>query len=413
MKRRICIVTPGHLASNPRVVKEADALHEAGYDVTVVAADIASLVRHFDEEIIATVAWRAVRVKRTTLARRIEHRVEAIAAQSVPVSALPLRFAILAHDEQCRALRRAAGKVPAHLYIGHYVAGLSAAAYAARHNGALLGYDAEDFHAGETADVRSLPLRLSRIIEQTLLHRCSHFTASAPLIGQAYEETYGIRPETILNVFPMTMMSSKICSTSQTPPGHLKAYWFSQSIGLDRGIQAFIEAMSKARGHVSLDIRGIDQGGRADALMALAEKHGVAARTSILPAASPARMVELAANYDVGLSTEPGFSENNRRALGNKIFTYLLAGTPVLMSDTPAQRLLAPDLGEAAALVSLQDTDGIACQLDKWAFSVEHRQRARAAARERVRTRYNWDLEKQILLKSVAGAFARGSRAAQ
>ena len=34
---RICIVTPGALGSNPRVVKEADALVRAGHDVHVIA----------------------------------------------------------------------------------------------------------------------------------------------------------------------------------------------------------------------------------------------------------------------------------------------------------------------------------------------------------------------------------------
>jgi hypothetical protein len=39
MRGTICIVSPGNLASNPRLLKEVDALHEAGYGVTVVACD--------------------------------------------------------------------------------------------------------------------------------------------------------------------------------------------------------------------------------------------------------------------------------------------------------------------------------------------------------------------------------------
>ena len=38
---RICILTPGHLSTNPRVVKEADALTGAGYEVNIIAADYA------------------------------------------------------------------------------------------------------------------------------------------------------------------------------------------------------------------------------------------------------------------------------------------------------------------------------------------------------------------------------------
>ena len=36
MKKKVCLVTPGHIGSNPRIVKEADALHEEGYDVTLI-----------------------------------------------------------------------------------------------------------------------------------------------------------------------------------------------------------------------------------------------------------------------------------------------------------------------------------------------------------------------------------------
>ena len=39
MPGAVCIVSPGNLASNPRVLKEADALHEAGYAVTAVVCE--------------------------------------------------------------------------------------------------------------------------------------------------------------------------------------------------------------------------------------------------------------------------------------------------------------------------------------------------------------------------------------
>jgi len=38
MSARVCLVTTGQPACNPRLVKEADALAEAGFDVHVVAA---------------------------------------------------------------------------------------------------------------------------------------------------------------------------------------------------------------------------------------------------------------------------------------------------------------------------------------------------------------------------------------
>jgi hypothetical protein len=49
--KRICLVSPSH--SNPRLVKEADALHEAGYAVRVVAGDATPGVWPLDAVILA------------------------------------------------------------------------------------------------------------------------------------------------------------------------------------------------------------------------------------------------------------------------------------------------------------------------------------------------------------------------
>ena len=115
----------------------------------------------------------------------------------------------------------------------------------------------------------------------------------------------------------------------------------------------------------------------------------------------------LAAGYDLGLSLETDVSENRQFCLTNKIFTYLLAGVQVVMSDTPAQRQLAPDLGEAAALVSLSDPKGIATALDRLAGGLEA---AKAHAMRLGSERYNWETEKAALLASVETAFARGGQ---
>ena len=137
-----------------------------------------------------------------------------------------------------------------------------------------------------------------------------------------------------------------------------KAYWFSQTIGLDRGLQSFIQAMARTRTRVTLDIRGGNRWGHGERLVELARGLGIGDRVNLLPIAPPEEMVRLAASYDIGLSLETDVSENRRFCLTNKIFTYLLAGVPVLLSDTPAQRALAPDLGAAARLVSLADPAG-------------------------------------------------------
>src|ERR1700744_1615122 len=71
MARSVCIVSPGNLAANPRILKEADALHEAGYAVTAVVSDYSTGLRGFDAEIAGRVPWKGVRAQRSSAKRYV------------------------------------------------------------------------------------------------------------------------------------------------------------------------------------------------------------------------------------------------------------------------------------------------------------------------------------------------------
>ena len=402
MRGRICIVSPGNLASNPRLVKEADALHEAGYAVTAVVCNYVEALRAFDDEIADRVGWTVVRVPRDP-GESWKGRAAALAVRALSGAGLTPSPALAAeaYGGPTAPLRRAAMRVPADLYLAHYVPGLAAAGAAAERHSAMLGFDAEDFHEGEGSPFHR---RMVEVIDRAFIGRCRHLTAAAPLIGEAYRARYGVPATTVLNVFPLAMAPASPRPAGAA--GTCRAYWFSQTIGLDRGLQSFIEAMAVARTMVTLDIRGSNRWGHGDTLLALARSRGIGDRVRLLPMAAPEDMVTLAAEYDLGLSLETDVSENRRLCLTNKIFTYLLAGVPVLMSDTPAQCGIAPDLGAAARIVSLDDPAGIAATLDALAGEAGGLEGAADRAWQLGRERYNWEVEKKALVASVDRAFA-------
>lgn len=409
MSKTVCIVSPGNLASNPRLLKEADALHGAGYDVTAVVCDYTGELRSTDDEIAAGVPWTVVRVPRPLGERAVALAAGRLARMVAATgAAIPAGLAARASGGPVSTLRRAARGITADLYIAHYVAGLAAVAPVAGQRGAMLGFDAEDFHSGEGTGGADEDFRMKLIeaVERAALPSCAYVTAAAPLIAKAYADRYGVAPTTVLNVFPLGMApAAPSPGSAPSKPAELKAYWFSQTIGLDRGLQPFLQAMARTKSRVTLDIRGGNKWGDGDRLMALARELGIADRVALLPKATPDQMVTLAAAYDVGLSLETDVSENRRICLTNKIFTYLLAGVPAVMSDTPAQRALAPDLGTAAMLVSLSDPAAIAAALDELAEAPPRLMEAKRAAWRLGRERYNWDVEKDFLLQAVDRAF--------
>lgn len=408
---RICLVTPGHVSSTPRLVKEADALSQAGYDVRVVAARHFAPVDPLDEAVIRRSPWRCHRVDACARARTLPYKLaRRLAQRLVARSSDPgVRLSALAEDAVSPRLLRAAAAEKADLYIGHCIGGLSAAALSAARHGSLFGFDIEDYHDGETegAMARKALARATRTLQRKLLPGARFLTASAPLISAKYEEEYGVHSTVVLNVFPLGEAPREPvapAAISEDAPAVL--YWFSQTVGPDRGLEEIILAIARMKTPAVLHARGYVSEAYRTGLLALAARSGVRHPPRFLPLADPAEMVRLSAAAHAGLCAEKPTVPNHELCLANKIFTYLLAGTPVLLSPTRAHVSIAPQLGDAARVIPLQEPSKAAAVLDELLGSSQALTSARSTAWAVARSRYCWDVEKHVVLKQVSEALA-------
>ncbi|MBA2744375.1 MAG: hypothetical protein H0U43_08750 [Chthoniobacterales bacterium] len=298
-------------------------------------------------------------------------------------------------------LSRAAVAIPAQLYIAHNLAALPAAYAAAKKRRCSFGFDAEDFHTEELTDSQrdKGDQRAREIIENNLLPRCSYRTAASPLIAEIYHRKYGVTMQPILNVFPLCQAPQHEPDTALPMPRSM--YWFSQTVGSGRGVEEVLQAMGSMINPPFLYIRGNVSPSYKAQIFEVSERLGIAAKVQVLPPAAPDQMARLSAGYSLGLAVEPGSSPNNKIALSNKIFTYLLAGIPVLLSRTPAQEALAEDLGDAGILIDLADPKQLGATLSDFLADEPRQHRARAAAWRIAHERYNWDIEKHKFLALV------------
>ena len=418
MKARICLITPSHLSMNPRVVKEADALTEAGYDVAVIAADFSEWGRSADA-VFRGRAWRVVASPRFGPLAPAHIRIRELVFRHTArllVRGLGLYHPLLvrvAFHSIAPYLVSLAKQVTADLYIAHYPAALAAAAIAARFHDAQYAYDAEDFHLGDPPEgiAHETERRIIRVMEGPYLDKCAYVTAASPGIANAYVQAYNIkRPTVILNVFPRVNAPN-----GPTPWGAYSpsVYWFSQTVGPDRGLECAVIAISRAKSRPHLYLRGTPAKGFIDRLMQLAKECDVSDRVHLLAPAPPDQMEHLAALYDVGFVGETGHTPNRRIALTNKQFTYLLAGVPIVMSDIPAHRAFAKQVGVAARLFPVENPDGLAAAFD----SLFHDRAALAEARARAfalgQSQFNWDCEKSLLLEQVTRVVASCRRSSE
>jgi glycosyltransferase involved in cell wall biosynthesis len=410
----ICLITTGNISTTPRLVKNADALTEAGYRVHVVAGAPNHAATRLDEDILRHGNWEYTHAAYRTgpgafvrkLARHAARRL--VAVQRRPA----IGIVTAAHFSGSRFVASVAARIPAHLFLGHCLAALPVAAAAARARNCPYGFDIEDFHDAETEEAIADPIEatIRRVIQSELLPGCRVLTASAPLIAAKYEELYKVRPLVLLNVFPR----SHAPQTHANPEGISEErpavlYWFSQTVGPDRGLEAAIAVMSKMRTPVELHLRGFVSPEYAATLHELSSRGGTPRRVRFLPPASPLEMARLASTADMGLSLERSTPLNRDICLTNKIFVYLLAGIPQLLSNTKGQAALAPQLGDSAILSDLALVEGTARQIDEFLGDPKRSAKARETARGLAWERFCWDVEKRVLLNAIGAVLPLNS----
>lgn len=401
---RICIVSPGQLGSNPRVVKEATTLSNAGHDVIVIATKVSDFVEPRDRAIIERADFKIVRVPfDQKLSWRAERAFQVAAQSSLIEWMLPV-VADYAYSAFTRRLSKAALDVPADLYIAHYVAALPAAARAAKKHGARFAFDAEDYHMGDLPDGAEYDAQRQQIerIERKHLQNAAYVTAASPGIAAAYQARYAIpSPKVVLNTFPKAE-ADYVCAIEKQPSP--SAYWFSQTIGPDRGLETALQAIAQSNVKLHLHLRGTPAKGYEQILRELATRLSVSDRLHIHAPEPAHKMVALAAHHDVGLVLETGHTENRKIALTNKQFTYMLAGIPSILSDIPAHKAFAKQAPGASFLFRTKNATDLARVFDALLSDPDDLRASRQSAKTLARDTFNWEAQEPVLLGCVAEA---------
>ena len=428
---RICVITSGHLATCPRMVKAADALAEAGHAVRIVSAQFLDWAAEADRRWggppgplgtptsrfpvegpapgphSSSPSWTTVDYRRRTAPAtywrtRLEFHTARRWVSLVGADRASLGALAAANGRASRDLLKLALAEPADLFYAGTSGGLAIAGLASRRTATPYAVDLEDFHEGqfEGGDECDQPGALIRALLREVLPNAVFVTAASAAIAAQYERAYGIHVLPIHNTFPLPPDAP-----DPEPPGTgaLRLYWFSQTIGTGRGLEDVARALRLAGIPAELHLRGSAHPEYIAELRRIAS--GKLAIFTHAPA-PPDQMVALTRPYDVGLSPEEGCGLNRRLCLSNKALTYILGGLAVVLTDTVGQRPLAEDLGEGALRYRSGDIPSLASGLRHWAADRRLLRRARQAAWNAARSRWHWEdrREKGALLAAVEAA---------
>lgn len=399
---KVCLISHGHPAGNPRLVRDADALHEAGFDVVVITPQFVPRLVIFDREIVARAGWRHRALDFLSGRRqrwhfvRARRRMSAALAAHLPTEALVSRACNYANPE----LARLAIQERADLYIAHQHHSLPAAATAAARTGSRCGFDAEDLLADSSAE----PQALMRFLERRYLPHCAYITTMCESAADRLYATNRLarRVHVLHNTLPLATRHGiddpDRRRRSETP----SLYWFGQTLGPHSCAEHVLEALALMGRPSRLVLRGQTNEPYVRRLRARADTLRVSARLQIEPLAAPHEMVRLASEHDILLGSQPGEELFHQLAIGNKVFTGMMAGLALGLTDTIAHRALMARTPGCGFLFPDANAKALAARLDALVGDPDALAAMKRASWSAASTEYNWDRESRRLIDLVS-----------
>ncbi|MFC4211314.1 glycosyltransferase [Pedobacter lithocola] len=403
--KKVCFITPGHISTNPRLVKEAITLLKNGFSVHIIFTQYVKKLIIEDYYFLnsnPTIRYNAldwtdrnIKSYLTKLASGFINKISQRIHSKFNLSALQ----ILAINRNYYWQLKKAISLNADIYIAHNLGALPIAILAAKKKNKKSGFDAEDFHRyEETDDKTDLKVKLKVSIEETYMPQADYVSAASPLIADYYQKNLGINVTCILNVFPKRQLTPN-CK-NDIP---LKLFWFSQTVGPERGIETIIDALCILKDYdIELNLLGEVNPVYEDKLKNILGKSSEdTKRIKFYKMISPDLIFDFGQAFDIGMCSETGFSTNNNIALSNKIFTYMQCSLAIVASDTLAQKCLLEEHPHLGFLYKKNDAESLANVLSNFINNRDELVNAKNWSYRYAQQKFNWENEEEKFLNVI------------
>jgi glycosyltransferase involved in cell wall biosynthesis len=184
--------------------------------------------------------------------------------------------------------------------------------------------------------------------------------------------------------------------------GPIKLFWFSQTIGAQRGIENIISAIALVKAPVELHLLGNCTAEFKNALYTLADEKGLDNTKMQFHEPIPADdLFNFSSQFDIGIASETAYCLNNDIALSNKIFTYIQSGLAVLASDTKAQSLFVSQHPGTGRLYKKDDPENLADHINHYARNLDLLSLVKQENYRLGQTEINWETESEKFLHLI------------
>ncbi|MDD0977172.1 glycosyltransferase family 4 protein [Pseudomonas fontis] len=389
---RIAMIVWNEFRHDARVLKEAQTLRAAGYQVCVFALHTPGITEQH-QRLESGIEVR--RIARSPLWKLRKRNVQSLPAFSStgsgPIGPISLKQQILgiaARTWTHLSLIYHMVRFRADVIHAHDVNTLPTAWVAAKLSQAKIIYDAHEIGTSREGygSFRTLVGR----VEKCLMPRVHGSITTTDARAKFFARAYGVaRPMVLQNRPRLTHVPAgeKIRQTlGLSQPWPIILYQGGLQQG--RGLEKLLHVATQVPGAYFVFIGG---GRLSQALQALSQQLGLLDRVRFIPTVSLAELPTYTASADIGVQPIENTCFNHFTTDSNKLFEYLIAGLPVVATDFPEIRRVVRD-HDVGCLVPANNQVALAHALNRLVANPTLRKRYASNARIAAQ-RLNWETQ--------------------
>ncbi|MEO6890427.1 MAG: glycosyltransferase family 4 protein [Ktedonobacteraceae bacterium] len=383
---KVCMHVRGVARTDVRVMREAIALKEAGFAVSIVDIEKES-TRPAEEDIqgihlkhILRPGWLVP--ARSRLWRSVRTMQKLVSST----------FRLL--------------RTPADIYHAHDLNALLPCYIVAGLRRKLLVFDSHELPFHELSPeklknsyVRQVFTGLTHIFA-AIVRRCAGvITVSPPIIDEMHDRYHIAEVSLVRNILPY-----QVVPRSDRLRQHLglsadtRIVLYSGNLQADRTLDNLVRVARFVERDVLIVLMGRNVGSMQAELEALAVREGLTERVKILPPVPYEELLDWIVSADIGvIAYAPDGALNAQPQLPNKFFEYVMCGLPVIASQLPAIVEMIETYNVGRILTSLEPA-AMGAEINAMLADRAELERMRRHALEAARRDLNWEKESRVLL---------------
>lgn len=255
--------------------------------------------------------------------------------------------------------------------------------------GAILIYDTHELET-ETNGMRRLRKLATKLVERILINRVDFCIFVGNLIEEWYVKEYGLSNTIVVYNYPyfQNIEQTDYFRTIFSIPSTQPIFLYQGAIAPGRGIESLIAAFAEMPANAAIVVMGY--GSLVNWLEAQTTQYK---NIFYHPAVPPDRLLEYTSAADYGLSLIESTSLSYDYCMPNKLFEYLMAKKPVIVSPTQEQKNFVErfGVGEVAENTSPNAIKKAVFQL------INRDQNLLAASLSHIREEISWETQEKRL----------------